>query len=155
MAVGSPGAGDRASPAPQQVTPEAGRYLLELFWAVKDDERVGTGTVSDRLGVTEPSATEMLGKLGDDGFVDHEKYDGTRPTDHGREVAAALAWRYCIVADFFRETLDAPVDDATAYEIGVRLPPEAATALGEKVGLPCQHACPCLDDERPRPVETA
>lgn len=116
---------------------------------------MATGTISARLGVAEPSATEMVGKLDDEGVVDYRKYEGTRLTDRGRAVAAALAWRYCIVADFFRETLGGAIDDATAYDIGVRLPPEGATVLGEKVGLPCQRACPRLDGGGRESIETA
>lgn len=157
MAASSDQNGWQSTPATQCVSPNAGRYLLEMYWLSADDEeQISTGTLSDRLDVSPASVTEMVSRLDDLGAVDYRKHRGVELTERGTDVAEVLAWRHCIVASFFREVLDAPIDVATAYELGFHLPEEGAATLGEKVGLPCLRACSDVsgDGDSPRVAGT-
>jgi DtxR family Mn-dependent transcriptional regulator len=130
------------TPPTDTVSRESGRYLLELYFAsIETDQRVRTGTLSERLDVHPASVTEMVSKLAVDGYVDHEKHEGTRLTPSGQEVAEVLAWRYCVTERFFIDELDTPVDRPTIYRIGFELPVDGLVTLAESVDIPCMRAC--------------
>lgn len=142
MTTGSNPADSPSGPPTRSVTREAGRYLLELYWLSLDaDDRISTGDLGDRLGVSPASATGMAAKLADVGLADHRKYRGLELTERGNAVAEALAWRYCLVTNLFEEVLDAPIDPEAAYRLGYHLPREGVVTLGEKLGVPCMRAC--------------
>lgn len=127
------------------VSRDAGRYLLELYWLSLDgSERVATSELSERLGVSPPSVTEMVRKLDGAGAIEYEKHYGAELTAWGEAVGEALAWRYCVTATFFEEVLEFSPDLKTAYRIGYTLPEEGVVKLGEWVGLDCMRACPDL-----------
>lgn len=131
-----------SAPPAQHVTQGAGRYLLELYWLSRDtDDRIGMGRTGDHLGVSSASVTEMVSRLAEDGVVDYREQHGVVLTDRGVAIGEALAWRYCVVDNFFRDVLDTSLDPSTAYEFGYRLPEGGVVTLGEKLGMPCTRAC--------------
>lgn len=135
----------------EKVSREAGRYLLELYFASLDtDDRVRTGTLGERLDVHPASVTEMISKLAKRELVDYRKHEGVTLTTMGEEVAEMLVWRYCVTDRFFTETLDAPVDRRIAYRIGFELPFEGLVTLAETVDIPCMRACSRLDNRTVR-----
>jgi DtxR family Mn-dependent transcriptional regulator len=85
-------------------TDEAYLRAIYLLGQVRNG-RVGTGAVADHLGVTHPTATDMIGKLAEAGLVDHEKYAGVELTDRGRERALDALETYCTVQRFLSEVL--------------------------------------------------
>jgi len=130
----------------EEVSREAGRYLLELYFTALDtDDRVRTGTLGDRLAVRPASVTEMISKLADRGLVDYRKHEGARLTAAGEELAEMLVWRYCVTDRFFADTLGAPLDRDIAYRIGYELPIDGLVELAETVDIPCMRACSRLD----------
>lgn len=130
-------------PLPTEIDQTAGRYLLGIHHlAGQDESRVSTGDLREYLEVTPASVTEMIGKLDDRGFVDYEKYRGVTLTDRGSEVARRLAWRHCVVTNFFGKTLDTNLDDLTSYEIGFTLPEQGLTRLSDLIHHPCTESCP-------------
>jgi len=131
-----------------EIEQTAGRYLLAIH-RISDDEgsRVSTGELRERLDVSPSSVTEMVGKLDDRGLVDYEKYRGVRLTERGADVATGLAWRLCVVTNFFGSTLDTDLDDRTSYEIGFTLPADGVSRLRELVNHPCRESCPETDRE--------
>lgn len=124
MSSGSRGAGaDPQGPSPSTVGATPGRYLLAVHWlAESEDTRVSTGELRRSLDVSGASVTEMVGKLDERNLLEYEKYAGVRLTDRGGKVAQRLAWRFCVVTNFFGATLDTELDDETSYEIGRTLP---------------------------------
>lgn len=99
-----------------------GRYLTAVHWLAGDRERVRTGALSDHLGVTPATVTEMFERLADAGLVDYEKRAGVTPTDRGADVARELAWRQCVVRRFADTVLGVEVDAGDAYRFGYVLP---------------------------------
>jgi DtxR family Mn-dependent transcriptional regulator len=63
-------------------------------------------------------------------------------TGEGREVARELAWRLCVVENFFEAELSADLNEDQSYEIGYTLPPEAIKRLRDLVDHPCIDRCP-------------
>ena len=56
-------------------------YLKTVYNLSKNDERVNTTEISEKLGVTPASVTEMLKKLAHEGYVDYSPYHGSTLTD--------------------------------------------------------------------------
>jgi DtxR family Mn-dependent transcriptional regulator len=121
----------------------AGRYALAIYWLAEGNgSRVTTGELREYLEVTPASVTEMVGKLDESGLVDHEKYAGVRLTEAGRGVATRLAWRFCVVSNFFTTVLETELDDADSYAIGYTLPDNGVERLHELIDHPCIDRCP-------------
>jgi Mn-dependent DtxR family transcriptional regulator len=112
-----------------------GRYLTAVHWLASDRGRVRTGAVSDRLGVTPATVTEMFGRLADAGLVDYEKRAGVTPTDRGAAVARELAWRQCVVRTFAETVLGVAVDAGDGYRFGYVLPDHGVEELHDLVDV--------------------
>ncbi|NHN49166.1 metal-dependent transcriptional regulator [Halostella sp. JP-L12] len=131
------------SPSPSDVERTTARYLFAIDALSTDEaDRIATGDLRERLGVTPASASEMVSKLDDRGLVDHEKYRGVTLTSRGEALAARVAWRFCVVTSFFDSVLGTALDDRTALEIGVALPRDGIARLRELVTAPCLELCP-------------
>jgi Mn-dependent DtxR family transcriptional regulator len=81
---------------------------LKAIYLVQEQENgpASTGRVADRLGVSPASANEMIGKLEERGFADHEKYKGVSLTDEGIRLARSALETYCIIERFLIEVLE-------------------------------------------------
>lgn len=118
-----------------------GRYLVAAYWlSVDDPGPVATGDLSDRLGVSPASVTEMVERLADADLVDHEKHRGTELTDRGEGIARELAWRQCTVRMFFDTELGTELGPEEGYRIGYRIPESGVRRLQELVE-PLEDAC--------------
>lgn len=62
-------------------------YVEILYNLEKGKKKVHTNDVANALGINPASVTEFLQKLGDEGFVDYEKYGGANLTKKGRKLA--------------------------------------------------------------------
>jgi len=138
--------GPTVAPARSEVERPAGRYLLAIaVCSSPRKDRVSTGDLVAELGVTAASVTGMISRPDDRGLVDHERYRGVRLTERGRTLADELARRVRVVSTFFESTLDASLDERTAFEIGFELSGDAVARLHELVGSPCLSLCPEAD----------
>lgn len=121
----------------------AGRYLLAIHWLAEPaGTRVSTGDLREYLDVSAASVTEMVEKLDGRGLVDHEKYRGVRLTDSGGSIATHLAWRFCVVTNFFGSVLETDLGDDESYDIGFTLPADGIDSLHELIDHPCVDRCP-------------
>lgn len=119
-----------------------GRYLTAVHWLAGDRERVRTGAVSDHLGVTPATVTEMFERLATAGLVDYEKRAGVTPTDRGAAVAGELAWRQCVVRQFAESVLGIEVAGGDGYRFGYVLPEggvQRLCDLVEDTAGACEH----------------
>lgn len=139
---------DGALPVDADIGRRTGRYLLAIQWlSDHGDRRVTTGELGRRLEVSGASVTEMLGKLDDRDLAEYEKYEGVELTEPGRDTARRLAWRLCVVTNFFESVLDADLTDAQSYEIGYTLPADGVERLSGFVDHPCIDRCPETSQE--------
>lgn len=119
------------------------RYLLAIsVLSGSGADRIATGELHERLGVTPASVTEMLTELDERGLVDHEKYGGARLTDRGEALAVQAGRRFCVVATFFDTLLDTTLDDETAFRIGFVLPERGVLRLRGLTDSACLGLCP-------------
>jgi DtxR family Mn-dependent transcriptional regulator len=122
------------------------RYLFGIaVLSGSDTERITTGELGEHLDVAPASVTEMVAKLDDRGLVEYERYQGVTLTDDGTTLAGRAGWRFCVVATFFESVLGTPLDDETAFDIGVTLPEDGVFRLRALVGPACLGRCPESD----------
>lgn len=100
------------------------------------------GELKEALDVSGASVSEMVSNLDERGLVDYEKYRGVSLSDSGRILGARIAWRFCVVTNFFGSVLETDLDDETTYEIGTTLPEDGVVRLRELVDDPCIETCP-------------
>jgi DtxR family Mn-dependent transcriptional regulator len=70
-----------------------------------DGEPVSTSAVAEALGVTPPTATSALDTLAEHGFVNREKYAGTRLTPEGETVALEVVRHHRLLETYLAERL--------------------------------------------------
>jgi DtxR family transcriptional regulator, Mn-dependent transcriptional regulator len=86
-------------------TPAVEDYLKAIYQLAQGDEPVGTSAIAERLGVAPGSVTGMLKRLGRQGLVEHERYQGARLTDRGRREAIRMIRRHRVLELFLVEVL--------------------------------------------------
>lgn len=120
-----------------------GRYLVAMYWLAEPaGARVSTGDLREALDVSAASVTEMIEKLDGRGLVDHEKYRGVQLTKSGSSIATHLAWRFCVVTNYFGTVLETDLEDDLSYDIGFTLPADGINSLHELIDHPCLDQCP-------------
>lgn len=72
-------------------------FLKAIYALQEGSERVSTNTLSDVLGKTAPSVTDMAQRLENAGLVDYQKYRGVILTDAGREIALKIIRRHRLI----------------------------------------------------------
>lgn len=83
------------------------QYLKAIYLVQQvEDGPASTGRVADVLDVSPASANEMIGKLQERGFADHEKYKGVSLTEDGIVRAREALQTYCIIERFLIEVLE-------------------------------------------------
>lgn len=83
------------------------QYLKTIYLVQQvENGPASTGRVAGMLDVSPASANEMIGKLQDQGFADHEKYKGVSLTDEGITRAREALQTYCIIERFLIEVLE-------------------------------------------------
>jgi DtxR family Mn-dependent transcriptional regulator len=81
-------------------------YALE----VRSSEPVGNNALAERLGVTPGSASGMVKRMGELGFVQHIPYRGMTLTDAGRRVALEVIRHHRLLELYLVESLGVPWD---------------------------------------------
>ncbi len=91
-------------------------YLKALFKLAEltPDEPVSTSAVAERLNIAQASATAMLKRLGQEGLVQYERYQGARLTPAGAAIAVDMIRRHRIIETFLVRDLAVPLDEVDA-----------------------------------------
>ncbi|WP_254824410.1 metal-dependent transcriptional regulator [Haloglomus halophilum] len=129
-----------------------GEYVLALYIAEHQGEPpVSPGQVAERLGRSPATASEMFRKLGDDGLVDYEPYEGVALTEAGRARATELHETYVLLSWFFRAVLDLDDHEGKAMEMAAVMDHEVAAQLVETLPydaeVPPELEVPDRDDD--------
>lgn len=77
-------------------------YLEQILTLIEEKGYARPVDVSQRLGISQASVTNMLRKMDGEGLVKHEKYRGTILTDKGRTIANAIITRHKALTEFLR-----------------------------------------------------
>jgi DtxR family Mn-dependent transcriptional regulator len=99
-------------PARQQKTTEAIQNYAKAIYAIeqRNGGAVTTTALAERLGVTPASASSMVKKLDELGFVSHVPYKGVRLTARGKRVALEVLRHHRLLELYLAESLGVPWD---------------------------------------------
>lgn len=126
-----------------QRTESTEEYLEAIFRLQRRDRAVTIKALADELGVSPPSASEMVRRLHDAGLVRKRDKRGVRLTAKGELEGAALVRRHRLSERFLVDYLDMPWDAVhdEACKLEHVLSPEVEARLAEQLGHPrtCPH----------------
>ncbi|MGA3244309.1 MAG: metal-dependent transcriptional regulator [Bacteroidota bacterium] len=83
-------------------------YLKSIYRLQEGGGRVSTSSLSEWLGVSAPSVTEMIKKLADEGILTYAPYKGVELTAEGRKRALKILRRHRLWELFLVEVLKYP-----------------------------------------------
>lgn len=121
-------------------------YVEGIYRLREDVRRVTTGEVAEYMSVSPGSATTMIKRLHDLGYVRHQPYQGLTLTDKGRELALRLVRAHRVLEVYLQQSLG--LDWHEVHEIACRLEhhlsDEQIDMIWEKIGRPsaCPHGNP-------------
>jgi DtxR family Mn-dependent transcriptional regulator len=102
------------------LSPEMEDYLKTIYEHQRETEGpVSTSTIAESMDVTPPTATSMMQKLQDRGFVEREKYKGVRLSDEGETIAIEVIRHHRLLETYLTEKLG--FDWAEVHEEADRL----------------------------------
>ncbi|GGR27233.1 metal-dependent transcriptional regulator [Deinococcus ruber] len=132
-------------------------YLLSQTALVKTGSaKVNTQALADALNVTPASATGMLRKLTDLGFVHHAAYQGATLTPQGEALALELLRHHRLLELFLHRALGYALDEVHAeaeqleHVISETFEARMAEWLGHPTHDPHGDPIPALDGSLPR-----
>ena len=77
-------------------------YLEQILHLIEEKGYARPVDISQRLGISQASVTNMLQRLDSEGLVKHEKYRGTVLTPQGEQIAKAIIDRHEVLTKFLR-----------------------------------------------------
>lgn len=86
---------------PGQPTQSEEDYLERIHELAADKGFARVSEVAGSLQVKQASVTNMVQRLGEQGYLDYEKYRGLVLTEKGREVACRIQQRHATLSRFF------------------------------------------------------
>jgi DtxR family transcriptional regulator, Mn-dependent transcriptional regulator len=118
--------------------------------------RVTTKAIAERMGVSAPSATNMLKRLAARDLVAHEPYRGASLTQKGRELALEVVRHHRLLETYLVEVLGVPWDEAHAEaevlegDLSDALEERISEALGYPRVDPHGHPIPAKNGAMPK-----
>ncbi|MDD2234326.1 MAG: iron dependent repressor, metal binding and dimerization domain protein [Desulfitobacteriaceae bacterium] len=84
------------------LTPAMEDYLEMIYRNSLQDGNLRINKLAELLNVKASSASKMVQKLGESGFLNYEKYGNVMLTEGGKEFGEFLLRRHRIIEDFLR-----------------------------------------------------
>jgi DtxR family Mn-dependent transcriptional regulator len=139
------------------ITESVENYLKAIFKLGGESEDVATGEIARRLGVSAPSVSRMLKRLGEQGWVEHTAYQGVRLTGAGRRQAMRVIRSHRILETYLAQVLGLPWDrvDAEVERLEHVVSEELVNRMEEALGYPESdpHGSPIPDRNGNLPVD--
>ena len=100
-----------------QLTPALEDYLEMAYRMCMEEDYVRVGKLSHQLHVKPPSASKMVLRLVELGYLEYDQYDSIRLTKKGKEKGAYLLERHDIIEQFLRMIGNSnPLEEAELIE---------------------------------------
>ena len=84
------------------LTPSMEDYLEMIYRCSQSEAFIKLNKLAQKLNVRDSSASKMMKKLGELGFIKYEPYGVISLTEEGRNIGEFLLERHNIIADFLR-----------------------------------------------------
>jgi DtxR family Mn-dependent transcriptional regulator len=86
-------------------------YLESIYWLYEAGIERTQANLARALRVSQPSASEMLKRLADEGLVSRDDHKLIQFTDRGHEVAERIVARHRLVEAYLVKIMGIPWDD--------------------------------------------
>jgi len=80
-------------------------YLKALYFLDMEDHRISITELSNKLGVSKPTANNMVKSLQEQGWVVYQKYQPLQLTEKGRKAAACVIRKHRLTEMFLYEVM--------------------------------------------------
>jgi DtxR family transcriptional regulator, Mn-dependent transcriptional regulator len=127
-------------------TPAMRRYAAEVYRLQQDLPQVGLSELSEAVGASLQATSRMVGRMKDQGFLEHELYRGVRLTGEGERIAMPALRRHRLVEVFLVSIMKYGWDEAhdlsDQFELGIN--DHLEDRLDDLTGHPtrCPHGEP-------------
>jgi len=117
-------------------------YLESIYWLYESGIDRTQANLARALRVSQPSASEMLKRLVDEGLVERDDHKQIHFTDQGRSIAERIVARHRLVEAYLVKVMGIPWDDvheeahAMEHSISPRLEAKMLEMIGDV------HTCP-------------
>lgn len=126
-------------------------YLKAIYELGGKDKRVSNKRLTEALGVSPPSVSEMINKLLQDGYLEHTLYKGVILTSLGLREAIQIKKRHLLWEVFLVEKLGYDWEDVheEAEKLEHVTSPKLEKLLDEYLEYPefCPHGNPIINKE--------
>jgi len=89
-------------------------YLETIFNLIETGKRAQVSEIADTMGVSRPSVTQIIAKLSELGYVEHEPYRDVTLTPKGIRVAKCIARKHLLFRVFLTDILRVSSETAEA-----------------------------------------
>lgn len=137
-------------------TPAMARYAAEIYRLQEDHEWVALSDLSEHADVSLQAASRMIRRLKEDGYINHEPYQGVRLTEKGESIALPAIRRHRLVERFLTDIMGFDWGEthhlADEFELGIN--DELEDRIDELTGHPtqCPHGEPIPSKDGVMPV---
>lgn len=145
--------------ATRELTPAIEDYLKTIYaLGVGGSAPVGTNMLARRLGVSAPSASAMIKRLGELGLVQHARYRGVELTGEGRRAALEVVRHHRLLELYLHDVLGMPWEqvheeaERLEHVLSEQVEERIAAVLGDPRSDPHGDPIPSLEGktaERP------
>lgn len=140
--------------AEHSLTPVQEQYL-KVIWGIGETSGapVTNSVLAARMGQRTSTVSDMLKRLGDDGYIVHQPYGSVTLTEAGREAAIQIVRRHRLLEAFLTETLGYTWDevhqeaDALEHVVSDTMIGRIAQRLGNPARDPHGDPIPTLDGD--------
>ncbi len=135
-----------------QLSEASQEYLESIYWLYEAGIERTQANLARALRVSQPSASEMLKRLVDEGLVSRDDHKLIHFTDRGHEVAERIVARHRLVEAYLVKIMGIPWDDVheEAHEMEHSISPRLEAKMLEMIGevRTCPHGHPIGDYPR-------
>jgi len=85
-------------------------YLKAIYEIQKENGKVSTNSLSERLNVAPASVTSMIKKLSEKKLVTHKRYQGVKLTKAGQKISLEVIRHHRLIELYLAEALGVPWD---------------------------------------------
>ncbi len=134
-------------------------YLKAIYKLQASGGKVSTSALAERLGVTAPSVTSMIGRLAELGLLRHDRYRGVELTEAGARTALEVIRHHRLWELFLAEALRVPLDRVheEAEHLEHRLSDDLEDRMDQALGYPTTdpHGDPIPNKEGRLPADAS
>ena len=80
-------------------------YLKAIYFLAQQDSRINVTDLSKKMGVSKPTANNMVKSLQEDGWVVYRKYKPIELTEKGRKAAALIIRKHRLTEMFLNQVM--------------------------------------------------